>query len=261
MINELILFIQSLKNRNLWYELAQTKMRARFNRTVLGPFWEIFGSLFLLLLLAFLWSKLWNKNFLDFFTYLYVGFSLWRIILSSVTDANGLFSITYNSLIKNIYIHPFVLCIASTYKNLVTLLLNLPLIIIILIINDQIHLMSLLYLILFLIFYFVSAICVTFLFSILCLKFRDLEHTINVFFGILFFFTPIIWEVDQLGSKLLLIQPNILYHYIEFFRGGLINGSVNSLSIILVIITTVLLLILSLYLSKKFKNKLTYWVD
>ena len=50
MKNEIILFYNSLLNFNIWKELADTKMRARYNRTVLGPFWEIIGSLFLLLL-------------------------------------------------------------------------------------------------------------------------------------------------------------------------------------------------------------------
>lgn len=261
MAYELKILIKSLINYDLWFELAQSRIRARFNRTVLGPLWEIFGSLFLLLLLAFLWSKLWNKNFIDFFTYLYVGFTLWRTILSSVTDANMLFSFTYTNLIKNIYIHPYVLCIASAYKNCVTLLLNLPVIIIVLAISGSLHFGSIFICFIFLILFFISNFCITFMFASLCLKFRDLEHTINVFFGILFFFTPIIWEVDQLGDKILLVQPNLLYHYIEFFRSGLINGNVNLVSFIVVILSTCILVLLTAILSTKIKSKIGYWVD
>ena len=261
MIVELKIFIKSLLNYVLWLELAQSRIRARFNRTVLGPLWEIFGSLFLLLLLAFLWSKLWGKDFLDFFTYLYIGFTLWRTILSSVTDANMLFSHSYINLIKNIYIHPFILCISSSYKNCVTLLLNMPVIFLVLIYNNTLHLTSIFYCFIFLILFFISNVCISFIFGTLCLKYRDLEHTINVFFGILFFFTPIIWEVNQLGDKILLIQPNLLYHYIEFFRSGLINGEVNTISIIIVFFVTIFLILFTSYLSSKIKNKITFWVD
>ena len=261
MINEFKIFIQSLLNIELWYELALSKIRARFNRTILGPLWEILGSLVLLVLLSLLWARLWNKDFLDFFTYLYIGFTLWRIVLSSVTDANALFSHVYAPVIKNIYLHPFVLCISSSFKNIITLLLNLPLIIIVLILNKQIHFASIFYLISFLILFFISSICITYMFGVLCLRFRDLEHTINVFFGILFFFTPIIWEVNQLGSKIMLIQPNILYHYIEYFRSGLQYGSVNSFSLIIVFLSTIFLFLFTLMLSNRIKNKITYWVD
>lgn len=261
MYSELKNFYYALLNYHLWYELAQSKIRARFNRTVLGPFWEILGSLVLLFLLAFLWSKLWKKDFLDFFSYLFIGFTLWRIILSSVTDANGLFSHTYNSLLKNVSLHPFILCIASSYKNIVTLLLNMPIIFFILVINGEFYFSSLIYFFIFMILFFISNICVTFIFSILCLRFRDLEHTISVFFGILFFFTPIIWSVDQLGDKVFLIQPNILYHYVEFFRSGLKNGYVDPNTILIVSLFTFFLTIFSIFLSKKFKKKINYWVD
>ena len=261
MFTEIKFFYQSLLNIELWYELALSKIRARFNRTVLGPLWEILGSFVLLVLLAFLWSKLWNKNFIDFFTYLFIGFTLWRTILSTVTDANMLLSHTYGSLIKNVYIHPFVLCIASSYKNLITLLLNFPIIILILLINDNLHPASIIYCFFFLILFFISSICVTFIFSTLCLRFRDLEHTISVFFGILFFFTPIIWEPSQLGSKIFLVETNMLYHYIEFFRSGLINGNVNILSIISVFSFTILLFFFTIFVSKKIKKKIPYWVD
>ena len=67
MFTEFKYFYQSLLNIELWYELAISKIRARFNRTILGPFWEILGSLFLLLLLAFLCQN-WNKIF-DFYLF------------------------------------------------------------------------------------------------------------------------------------------------------------------------------------------------
>ena len=72
MKKEIISLYQSLVNFELYKELADTKMRARYNRTVLGPFWEIFGALLLLFLLSFLWSKLWKVKFIDFFTYLLI---------------------------------------------------------------------------------------------------------------------------------------------------------------------------------------------
>ena len=121
---QIICLYQSLINFDLYKELADAKMRARYNRTVLGPFWEILGALLLLLLLSFLWSKLWKVKFIDFFTYLLVGYTLWRTILSTTTDACQLYSYTYTGVLKNVKIHPFVLAISCAYKNFLTLLMN-----------------------------------------------------------------------------------------------------------------------------------------
>jgi lipopolysaccharide transport system permease protein len=109
--------------------------------------------------------------------------------------------------------------------------------------------------------FFLSSIAASFLLAVLCLRYRDLEHTIGVLLGMVFFFTPIIWNTDQLGDKILYIQLNILYHYIHFFRSGLQNGEVNSLSIIVVAVTTFLLILLALYVSKKTNKKIAYWID
>ncbi len=261
MLEELKNLFKLLKDFDVWKMLADTKMRARYNRTILGPFWEIFGSLFLLLLLAFLWSKLWGKNFIDFFTYLLVGYTLWRTILSTITDANQLYAHTYISIIKNVKLHPFTLAIASAYKNLTTLLLNFPLIVLVLYLNNQIHIQSIFFAFVFLILFFMSSISLTFLFGILCLKYRDLEHSIGVILGMLFFFTPIIWSVDQLGDKILLIQPNILYHYLHFFRSGLQNGSVDTLSITVVLCSTIFLVLFACFVCNLTKNKIAYWID
>jgi len=261
MKEEILLFYRSFLNINTWKELSDSKMRARYNRTVLGPFWEIFGSLFLLLLLAYLWSKLWNKDFIDFFTYLLIGYTLWRTILSTVTDACMLFSNTYLSVLKNVKINPFIFAISCSYKNILTLIYNFPLIFLVLFFNEQLNLISFFILIVFLFFFFISSISASFLLGILCLKYRDLEHTLGVILGILFFFTPIIWSADQLGSKIMLIQPNILYHYINFFRSGLQFGNIELLNFVVVFLTTIFLFFSAIYVSIKTKKKLANLLD
>ena len=261
MRREIISLYRSLINFDLYKELADAKMRARYNRTVLGPFWEIFGALVLLLLLSFLWSKLWKVTFLNFFTYLLVGYTLWRTILSTTTDACQLFSSTYTGVLKNVKINPFILAISCAYKNFLTLLLNFPIIIFILYLNNQLHFSSIFLSIFFMFLFFLSSVAASFLLAVLCLRYRDLEHTIGVLLGMVFFFTPIIWNVNQLGNNISYINLNILYHYINFFRSGLQNGEVNLLSIIVVVITTTFLIFLALYVSKKTHKKIAYWID
>ena len=261
MRREIISLYRSLINFDLYKELADAKMRARYNRTVLGPFWEIFGALVLLLLLSFLWSKLWKVTFLNFFTYLLVGYTLWRTILSTTTDACQLFSSTYTGVLKNVKINPFILAISCAYKNFLTLLLNFPIIIFILYLNNQLHFSSIFLSIFFMFLFFLSSVAASFLLAVLCLSYRDLEHTIGVLLGMVFFFTPIIWNVNQLGNNISYINLNILYHYINFFRSGLQNGEVNLLSIIVVVTTTTFLIFLALYVSKKTHKKIAYWID
>ena len=80
--------------------------------------------------------------------------------------------------------------------------------------------------------------------------------------SLLFFFTPIIWDANQLSAehKILFIEPNLLYHYIEFFRSSILNGNVNNLSFYIVIIFTFISTLLNLYVLKNFKKVLVTWI-
>ena len=61
------IFLSALSNYDLWSYMAQTKIRIRFFRTILGPIWEIIGTLVFIIFISLVWSKLWNKSFIDFF--------------------------------------------------------------------------------------------------------------------------------------------------------------------------------------------------
>jgi ABC-2 type transport system permease protein/lipopolysaccharide transport system permease protein len=77
--------------------MAQTKIRIRFFRTILGPIWEIIGTLIFIIFISLVWAKLWNKQFVDFFLYVYPGFIIWRIISTIISESTYLFSENYSS--------------------------------------------------------------------------------------------------------------------------------------------------------------------
>jgi ABC-type polysaccharide/polyol phosphate export permease len=89
-----------------------------------------------------------------------------------------------------------------------------------------------------------------------------MQHAINVILTLLFFFTPVIWNADQLSeaNKIILVDTNIVYHYIEFFRSSLLAGYPETKTFLVVIISTLILLMTSLYVSKKFSKKLVFWL-
>jgi ABC-type polysaccharide/polyol phosphate export permease len=111
MISEFKTFIITIKNYELWFNMARSKLRIRFLRTTLGPLWEVIGTLVLLLFISIIWSKLWGKDFLIFFPYLFLGFVIWKSIVSIINDATLLFSEIYKNILENVYIHPFLVLI------------------------------------------------------------------------------------------------------------------------------------------------------
>ena len=188
MINEFKNFLNILNNYELWLNMARCKLRIRYLRTKLGPIWEIIGTLMLLLCIAFIWSKLWKEDFFTFFPYLFFGYIIWKTIASVVNDATMLFHEIYKNLLENVYIHPFTLCIAIVCKNFFVLLGFVACSILILFFIKKFFLLSIIFLIIYLFLFFISAISLTLLLATLCLRFRDMQHAINVILALLFFF-------------------------------------------------------------------------
>jgi ABC-type polysaccharide/polyol phosphate export permease len=260
MKKEFLEAIKIIRNFNVWSELAYSQIRTRYARTVLGPLWELIGLVFLLIPLAVLWSKLWERPISDFFVYLFTGYSLFRFISTTIGDASQNFISGYGPLIKNININPLVCTLSLCFRNMIFFG---HILIFILFLGFFFELkINYFLLLIFLVCLFFSLLNVSTLIAFLCVRYRDLSNLIGLFMSLLFFFTPIIWDVNQLSAKhkILFIEPNLLYHYIEFFRSSILNGNVNNLSFYVVIIFTFISTLLNLYVLKNFKKVLVTWI-
>ena len=261
MYKELILLINCIKNFELWYNLGITKLRIRFLRTKLGPLWEIIGTLAIISLISLIWSKLWGKNLTDFLPYLFFGYVLWKTILSVIGDANMAYHEVYKNVLENVHIHPFQLSVGLVAKNFIVFFGFLTCSLIVVFVMGNLNFFSLLYLSYFIIFFFISSICVSFLFGLLCLKYRDLQHSIGIVLNLAFFITPIIWEPNQLGERgQFIVDFNLIYHYVEFFRSSLIYGTVNKLTFWVVTLCTLILVLMATFISKKYSRKMIFWL-
>lgn len=255
--------LNAIKNYDLWMTLAITKIRVRFIRTALGPIWEILGTTIFLIFISFVWSKLWGDTFFDFFCYLYSGFIIWKAISSIIGDSTYLFSDTYSNCFENININPYIFCMSHTAKNFIVLLMNFPILILILIINESLNVYSWIWLIYYFLIFFITGVAASFILAVFCLKYRDLQFSIIVALQLIFFMTPVIWKIDQLSDKAqrFIIEPNLLYHYIEFFRSCVLHGVINLKSLAIISITTVILVIISLILYKYVNKKIIFWIS
>ena len=255
--------IQEIKNYDLWLTLAITKIRVRFIRTALGPIWEILGTTIFLVFISFVWSKLWGDTFFSFFCYLYSGFIIWKAISSIIGDGTYLFSDTYGSCFQNINIDPFIFCFAHVTKNFLVLLMNFPILITVLIINDSFYFASFFWIFIYFLIFFISGVSASLIVATFCLKFRDLQFSIIVLLQLIFFMTPVIWKIDQLSNtaQRFIIDPNLLYHYIELFRSIVLYGEINFKSLTIVSISTIVLSVISFIVYKQVNKRLVFWIS
>jgi len=254
--------INTITNFDLWYNIAISKLRVRFIRTALGPIWEIIGTMVFLIFISLIWSRLWGREFFEYFGFLYTGYAIWKIMSTTITESTFLFSELYANALKNMKCNPINFCLGNSLKNILILFLNLPIVILITIYNNTLTFNGILLVTGYLFLFFISAVCVSFIVGSLCLKFRDLQYSVVVIMQLLFFMTPVIWDPQQISEKgrFFLVDTNIFYHYVEFFRSALLYGEVNYLSIGIVLISTIILTIITFFLYYKIRHKLIFWI-
>jgi lipopolysaccharide transport system permease protein len=97
--------------------------------------------------------------------------------------------------------------------------------------------------------------------GLLCARFRDIQQVVASFLQVSMFVTPILWSPAQLsGRSRVLVDYNMLYHYVEIVRDPLLGKPPSSWSWFMVGLSTVLGWALALYMFSRFRRRIAYWL-
>jgi ABC-type polysaccharide/polyol phosphate export permease len=210
------------------------------------------------LMLGYLFSILFQRDFETYLLYLASGFATWLLISSSLTEGVNVF-VKNRGFIRELPMPLPVYVWALWWKLLIAygMYVLLAMAISFLVQGPQ--------LVLLLIIPGAAMIMVTSFFSILLLgavgaRYRDLIHLLPNVLRALFFITPVLWSLDRRERLVWLLDYNPIYYFIELVRAPL-QGAVPVLKVYLVsggVMIAVTLLALSIF--SQMRNKLVYWV-
>src|SRR3981189_1905707 len=80
-----------LANWQLWSVLGWNDIHQRYRRSALGPFWITISMAIFIVLLGFIYSKLFHQELAVFLPYLAMGLITWGFISGSTTEACSVF--------------------------------------------------------------------------------------------------------------------------------------------------------------------------
>jgi ABC-type polysaccharide/polyol phosphate export permease len=252
--------LASLRNWRFWITLAWTDIRGRYRRTLLGPFWTALNSSLFIVILALVYSRLWNVQLTEFLPYLAAGFFVWGFFTSNTGEScqamhgNG-------EALRSTIVTPISMLFRVIARNFIVFLHNLVVLIAVLLFFGRpvgpTMLLALPGLLL------LSIFCLglgTFL-SILCARFRDVEQMVGTTLMILFFITPILWRPELLSAdSRYLADWNPIFHLISVARDPLLNLPPNPFSLMVAAGLAAFALLCGLAAYAKFRGRLAYWV-
>jgi lipopolysaccharide transport system permease protein len=251
--------LRTAKMPGLIFYMAWSDIRARYKRSILGPFWITLSTAIGVVGLGFIWSELFKMDRAVFIPMLTIGLILWQFMSACIIESTSVFYRQAN-IIRNlnlpIALHPAQLVL----RHVINLMHNFPLFIIVaLILGCKFDWQTLLF-IPGLLLVIGNLYWMSMLIGTLGARFRDLEYLISMVMPLLMFLSPVMYRPNALPSigKYMWINP--LADMIEIVRYPLLGEVTPGF----IYIVNILMLLaggaLTFLLFNAKRNRIAFWV-
>ena len=181
---------ESFARSELWLNLAWKDIRARYRRTVIGPFWTVLSTATLVGALGFVNATIWKMEIAQYLPFFCAGYISWLLFIT-ILNESGSGIIAEQGTIKAMRIPYSVFVFRVITHNLIVFLHNLLIYILVALIFQVTPAANMLLLPVGLVLAVINYIWISLLLGVVCARFRDVIQLIANLATILFFITPI----------------------------------------------------------------------
>jgi lipopolysaccharide transport system permease protein len=249
------------KTLSVAQHLGWQDIRQAYRRSAIGPFWLTLGMAVQVVAIGLVFGLIFGTPMEEFLPYLAVSLILWSFVSSSILDGSMGF-ITGEAILRQLPIPLYVHIFRSIWKNVLMLAHNSVIIPILFLVFLKLPNWNL---VLLLPGFLIAA---TFLFSssyVLALatsRYRDMQQIIASVMTVMFYVTPVIWQPALIpsGTAHLLLGLNPFHHFLQIIRLPILGQAPTFENWALSITMTLIAGLVAYLASKKYKNRLAYWV-
>jgi len=247
------------QHRSLWMTIGLHAIRQNYRRSFIGPFWITVSMGVMIAAIGMLYGQIFKIDVREYLPYLAAGFFPWGLISSLVNDGCQTF-ISAENLIKQLNaplsIHAYRLVWSNLLISLHTIWVFVAIALVFpveiewswLLVPPGIALILL------------NGLWVALLLGLLCARFRDIPMIVGNIVQVLFFMTPIFWQVDMLPGRSVLLDGNPFYHFVTIVRGPLLGQVPAFEHWAAVFAVTIIGWTLTLLAYTAYRWRISYWV-
>ena len=205
--------------------LVDRDMKLLYKRSALGIAWTLINPLLQLAVFSFVFRSVIPINIPQFSSFAFSGLLIWTWSQTALFQATGL--ITSNkALIRQPNFPTAILPVVTTMTGLIHFLLALPVLIIFLAV-DGVEPSSVLFVLpLLMVIQFVLTVGLAYPLAALNVTFRDTQHTLGVLLQMLFYLTPIFYDLNSVPKEFQpFYQLNPMVPLLEAYRAILLKGT------------------------------------
>lgn len=230
------------KYRYLLYEIVRKNIKLQYRNSVLGIFWTFLQPLLTTIVLVVVFGGVFGSKrdgVVNYPIYLLCGRLIYEFFTQSTKRAMRSIRLSA-SVIKKVYVPKYIYPISNVISNFVTFVISLSVLVCFIIYfyffsNEPPHITP---------YVFLSPIPILIL-LVLCIGiglilctlevfFKDIEYLYEVFCMLLFYMTPIFYQVEQLNiaSKFfkMALMANPLYSITQMFRSCVLYGEMFNIN-------------------------------
>ena len=252
---------EGLRRRRSWAYLAVENVKNRYRRTVLGPWWLTLQMLIFVTGISIVFGQLLHTGLREFLPYVAIGYIVFMLLVGLTNAAAGVF-VTGSSTLKSTrqplsnlvlrdvgiefihFGHNMVIYLVFLVIGLVPLsseiLLALPIVLVIA----------------------ANGLFVGLWLGIAVARFRDLQPFISSILGVIIFFTPVFYHLNNLSSglQIFVLKWNPFTYLIEAFRAPLIGAPLLPFYYVGTAVVTLVNVAVGLVVFTRARSRLPYWV-
>lgn len=251
--------LQAVRLLPLALHFAWGDTKARYRRSVLGPFWIVLGTAIGVTGLGYLWTAILQSDPNVLIPSLTIGIVVWQLITGCIVESAGVFN-RAASVIRNIRTPFLIFPIQLILRQLINFGHNFIVIAVVMLIYTQ-HWSYIQTLVVpGLALVLMNLLWISVIIGMLGARFRDLEPLIGAVMPMLFFLSPVIYRPEHLPLNAWVINLNPLAYFISAIRDPL-QGVAPALHVyaVLVFMAVVGWAIALLLLNSK-HSRVAFWV-
>lgn len=242
-----------------WSELAIFDVRQRYRRSFIGPWWFTINVAFLISVLSLVYGQVLNQPMREYLPYLAIGLVTWQFMSTTLMESCSIF-IGSAHLIKQMQLPMMVYVCRSVFRNFLIFLHAVPILFVVLLFSPFSFGFSVVSALVAVLVLALHMVWVATIFAFLCARFRDVIPITANLIQVLFFATPIVWNVDLLSDHSWVADLNPVYHIVECLRRPLLGHQIPlaswGVSVALLIVGTSAAAIV----VTRYSKRVAYWV-
>ena len=251
--------ILGLSEWRLWTMLGWNDIQQRYRRSILGPLWMTLSMAILIVVLGFIYSKIFHTQIATYLPYLALGFITWGFISTSINESCVAFQ-EGERIIKQIRVPFSVFVLRVIWRNFIVFLHTVVLMVpITLIFHVPLGWVT------FLVIPGLALVCINqiwlgIVLAILCTRYRDVPQIVATMIQVAVFATPIMWPVSSLGAHQYIAYLNPVYHFIVLIRSPLLGEAPPLMSWGVAIVIILLGIMFAAWILRRATNRIVYWL-